>query len=215
MVLSWIDLCRNQINRSHEFVSRDARRLSDPRNYEMLTSPPQSYQPKGVDDFITSPDAGIRSPESFSTSSPKNDYFGADATYVTPSRSFSRPIPPGRHASGASGKGYSGDRHHATSPQRQNWPGVDRTASLTERDRGASALALDRIGSPTGQSRSGSALSGHRASSSLGMAGRDWDPHSTYARPTVSSQRNGRGPAHEKGYPLGRSNSAQGFQWEP
>ena len=213
MILSWIDLFRKQLNRSHEFVSRDARRLSDPRNYEMLTSPPQSYQPKSADDFVTSPDADIRSPESFSISNQKEDYFGTDATYVTPSRSFSRPKPPERSASGASGRGCVGDRYHAT-PQ-QNWPGLDRTASLTERDRGASALALDRIGSPPGQARSGSALSGHRAGSSLGTAGRGWDPHSTYARPTMSPQGNGRGSAQGKGCSSGRSNSAQGFQWEP
>ena len=215
MIPSWIDLLRKQLDRSHEFVSRDARRLSDPRNYEMLTSPPQSYQPKSADDLITSPVAGIRSPESVSISNQKDDYFGVDATYINPSRSFSRPKPPGRSASGASERGNFGDRHHAASPQGPNWPGLDRTASLSQRDRGASALALDRIGSPTGQARSDSALSRHRAGSSLGTVGRDWDPHSTYARPTVSPQPHGRSSAQGKGYPSGRSGSAQRFQWEP
>lgn len=99
MVLGWIDLIKRRIARRHEFVSADARRLSnDPRTYEMLNP-------------ITSPKTGIRSPEPVAMSpsshsarqmSPyadqKIDYFGREAKYSSPSTSFSSPRPPSANA---------------------------------------------------------------------------------------------------------------------
>jgi hypothetical protein len=98
MVLGWIDLFKRRFTRPNEFVSADARRLSnDPRNYEMLNS-------------ITSPQPGIKSPEPVAMSpgalevsqkSPygdhKIDYFGREAQYTSPSTSFSSPRPPSSH----------------------------------------------------------------------------------------------------------------------
>jgi hypothetical protein len=95
MVLGWTDLVKRRFVRRHEFVSADARRLSnDPRTYEMLnplTSPQTA---------IKSPDpVTIRpSPHSISQASPyvdqKTDYFGREAKYSSPATSFSTPRPP-------------------------------------------------------------------------------------------------------------------------
>lgn len=94
MVLGWIDLFKRRLMYPHEFVSADARRLSnDPRTYEMLSS---TSQPN-----LKSPDAAVMSPLS-SHSTPfspdadaKNDYFGRQTkAYLSPSQSFSTPRPP-------------------------------------------------------------------------------------------------------------------------
>jgi hypothetical protein len=105
MVLGWVDLVKRRFAPRHEFVSADARRLSnDTRSYEMLNS-------------INSPQSGVKSPEpvamspnslSISQMSPhadqKTDYFGREAKYTSPVTSFSSPRPPS-----ASG-GWSRDR---------------------------------------------------------------------------------------------------------
>ena len=94
MVLGWIDLFKRRWVYRHEFVSADARRLSnDPRTYEMLISTPNPN--------LKSPDAAVMSPLS-SHSTPfspdadsKNDYFGRTArAYLSPAQSFSTPRPP-------------------------------------------------------------------------------------------------------------------------
>jgi len=94
MVLGWIDLFKRRWVYRHEFVSADARRLSnDPRTYEMLSS---TLQPN-----LKSPDAAVMSPLS-SHSTPfspdadsKNDYFGRTTrAYLSPAQSFSTPRPP-------------------------------------------------------------------------------------------------------------------------
>ena len=203
MVQAWLDRLRQPFNRSNEFVSRDARRISDPRNYEMLTSPQQVYQPKTPDDIKKGPDVNVRSHRTLSADSQEEDYFGSDATCVSPSISFSQPIPPSRSASAAARCG-SLKGQGRTGSLRGNYPssppsGMVRMGSLSERDRSGSALGLDRIGSPAGQNRTGSALSHHRAGSSLG---RDWDPSSTYARPS-------NGPLPEE------RSSAQVREWDP
>lgn len=96
MVLGWIDLVKRRIVHRSEFVSADARRLSnDPRTYEMLTSNPTAKP------ILKSPDAAVMSPQSFRSPafSPddisKTDYFGGDTkSYLSPVQSFSKPRPP-------------------------------------------------------------------------------------------------------------------------
>jgi hypothetical protein len=94
MVLGWIDLYKRRLMYRHEFVSADARRLSnDPRTYEMLDSTPQPN--------LKSPDAAVMSPLS-SHSTPfspegdsKDDYFARSTkAYLSPVQSFSTPRPP-------------------------------------------------------------------------------------------------------------------------
>ena len=43
MFSGWWEIIRRSFQKNSDFVSYDARRISDPRNYEMLTSPPQTY----------------------------------------------------------------------------------------------------------------------------------------------------------------------------
>ena len=101
MVLAWVDIFRRPFDSSkHDFVSADARQISDPRTYEMLTSPPQAvFSPEKK-----TPDPLIRhvgsDPRAFSPSS-QTDYFGGEAKYYSPSFSFSSPYPPCRSASAA------------------------------------------------------------------------------------------------------------------
>ncbi len=99
MVLGWIDLIKRRVASRHEFVSADARRLSnDPRTYEMLnpTTSPQTG--------IRSPEPAAKSPSSLSIGqmSPyvdqKTDYLGREAKYSTPVTSFSSPRPPSANA---------------------------------------------------------------------------------------------------------------------
>ena len=95
MVLGWVDLIKRRLTHDHEFVSADARRLSnDPRTYEMLSSP-SSPQP-----MLKPPDNATMSSHSFRkvNFSPepdsKSEYFG-DGTmgYLSPVSNFSSPRP--------------------------------------------------------------------------------------------------------------------------
>lgn len=255
MIPAWIELIRRPFKRTNEFVSRDARRISDPRNYEMLTSPPQAYRPKTPDDLKQGPEVDIRSPVTslnYSITSQKDEWdsFEKEAVYRSPPTSFSKPIPPSRSGSGAERRGtptVTRDRADSSlgmigrpSPS----VGVARMGSLSEREGDGSAIGLDRIGSPSGLYRIGSALSSHRPTGSAlsshrptdsalssyrpgSSKGMDWDPSSTYARPSMSPQPTQRTPAHERewvpkstpgtsGVPRrqNRSNSASDFQWE-
>ena len=108
MAGGWLDLLRRPFLSREHFVSVDARRLSvtDPRNYEMLASPPQP--------FVASPDAKSPDPRFISftkevAASPQSgasDYFtptmATDATFRERKHSFSQPRPPSRAASKSS-----------------------------------------------------------------------------------------------------------------
>lgn len=98
MILGWQDFIKTKLMPRHEFVSADARRLSnDPRTYEMLGS-------KGTPHLnIQSPDRAALSPNSMKSTpfSPqeeqKADYFGKATptrAYVSPISSYSSPRPP-------------------------------------------------------------------------------------------------------------------------
>ena len=104
MASGWLDVLRRPF-RPRDFVSVDARRLSlsDPRNYEMLTSPQSNVESPGkkspgapllaFSKEIASPSLGA-SPQSAS------DYFPARETaFRERSLSFSQPRPPSRAAS--------------------------------------------------------------------------------------------------------------------
>lgn len=93
MVLGWIDLFKRRIGKTNEFVSADARRLSnDPRTYEMLRTTPQPP--------IKTPDVAVISPntsnaEDFPAQDKEpGDYFNQAARYQSPMNSFSTPRPP-------------------------------------------------------------------------------------------------------------------------
>lgn len=87
LVLGWIDLYKTKFVRHHEYISADARaKFGDARAYEMLTNPMKTPEP-----VLKSP-----SPSRLDgAASPDGGFFGRDATYVTPSMSFSAPKRPG------------------------------------------------------------------------------------------------------------------------
>ena len=226
MVSAWIELVRRPFQRTNEFVSRDARRISDPRNYEMLTSPPQAYRPKTPDDLKKGPEIDVRSPgasSNYSITSQKDelDSFGNEAVYRNPPTSFSKPKPPSRSVSGAERQGaptVTRDRADSSlgmigrpSPS----AGVVRMGSVSEREGDGSAIGLDRIDSPSGQHRTGSALGSHRPTGSAlssyrptesalsdyrpgSSKGMNWDPSSTYARSSMSPPPPRRTPMHDR-----------------
>ncbi|KAI9835143.1 MAG: hypothetical protein M1819_002512 [Sarea resinae] len=109
MVTGWASLLFGQLSPSRaarnkrEFVSADARRLSnDPRTYEMLTPQPTG-RPLSLKSPIKSPESVILSPKESPLSAhpvDKDDlggrggYFGQDAKYRSPVQSFSSPRSP-------------------------------------------------------------------------------------------------------------------------
>ena len=204
MIGGWISLIRRPRGPKLEFVSRDAHRLSDPRHYEMLTSPPQAFQNKSFYDIKASPVSEIGSQRTLSVTGERKDYFGSSDAYdLTPQPlNFSRPRNLSRSASDASGY----NPHSRVTSMTSDVPPIP-----TSPNPNASALALERIGSPTSP-RSGSALSNANRGSVLSQrawAGqhhqpnRDWNPARTHAPPSRTSNRS---PDQ------GRS-SAQGFAW--
>lgn len=230
MVKGWSEFLRLHFSRSHDFVSVDARRLSDPRNYEMLTSMPnQAHIQKGLDEEDTLTDA--HSSKEFSPSTYSEGYYGRDARYRSPSFSFSSPRPPSRQTSTATrnassqGKDLNGSPHVRTSVDAI--PETSRTESSSEHDRtdpvlersnpnvrsdsnrSKSALGREREDHAPGLDRIGSTSPGSR-SESLGhrdparpVVSRGLDPRNAHTRSDAS-------PAS------GRSNSALGRrEWDP
>ena len=215
MAQGWIEAIQRPFRNSHDFVSVDARRLSDPRNYEMLTSPPKAaYLPKSFDDLSTSPDVDHHSPRVWSPQPQQNNgYFGKEATYRSPSLSFSTPKPPSRSGSdtrigspqGRSQMAPTWERQAVASPppileRNESGAGSARSGSALGANRSTSALGREQSGSVPGWERSGSALAADRSGSALG---RDWDLRSLH-------QREGTSPTPR------RSNSALGRgDWDP
>ncbi|KAL8964939.1 MAG: hypothetical protein Q9183_004126 [Haloplaca sp. 2 TL-2023] len=106
MIPGWIELIQKKFRRSHDFVSVDARgHATAARNYEMMTSPPQTAFTPHTPYALQSPQPAITSPsidgDTIAVLSPQSqkDYFSRDAKYVSPTMSFSTPRPPssGRH----------------------------------------------------------------------------------------------------------------------
>ena len=115
MFPAWFELIRRPFIKSHDFVSVDARRFSaNPKNYEMITSPPVRAM-----DTPRVPDSAVVSPgnDSISTFSPSSqvDYFGKEAKYTSPTFSFSTPRPPS--AGRGYGREWDPERTHARPQQ--------------------------------------------------------------------------------------------------
>lgn len=105
MITGWIEFFKTKLFRRHEFVSPDARRLSnDARTYEMLGSA-SAPQPglKMPQAALSSPSNSLATPItpfSPSKSLEAGDYFGREARYVNKSLSFSSPRPPSSSGNG-------------------------------------------------------------------------------------------------------------------
>ena len=90
MARGWAEFFRTRLFRKNEFVSADARRLSnDPRTYEMLSGTTPQLNIKTPDRAWTSPQT-----RGFDMVDTKEGYYTATRTYVTPISSFSLPRPP-------------------------------------------------------------------------------------------------------------------------
>ena len=89
MIHGWKEFFRTKLFRKNEFVSADARRLSnDPRTYEMLGAATQLN--------IKTPDRALTSPRTrtFDHRDTKQDLYAPARAYVTPVSSFSGPRAP-------------------------------------------------------------------------------------------------------------------------
>lgn len=91
MFTGWVELVHGKVRPSdNEFVSADVGRFKDPGSYEMLGR----NNDKTPEPFLT-PVAAPQSPPPVTKSGRETpDYFGREARYKSPSRSFSAPKPP-------------------------------------------------------------------------------------------------------------------------
>ena len=187
MLVGWVNLLRRPSTKRNDFASVDARNYAnDPKNYEMITSPPTTYvTPKTPDPLITSQrpehEEAVVSPRPQSPPSPSsqytNDYFNKEvgsrshqlsfsppppeADYKIPKLSFSTPRPPG------AGRSFSSKDNHerrVQQPQPQSQTG--------------------RMTSP-GRSFSPTATTGRESGGSTFSSAYEWDPTTTYAPPST------------------------------
>ncbi len=177
MLLGWVDLVRRPLTKKrNDFVSVDARRFSaDPKNYELITSPPpQPYETlKAPEPVVISPPVerdGL-SPLPQSPRSPSSQfnegYYDKDTSvdketkaYSVPKLSFSTPRPP------SAGRTFSRDC------------GASRPLSPPSRTPSRSfSPQLHSIGRPFSPARSESA-------SRANTPAIEWDPTSTHAKPS-------------------------------
>jgi hypothetical protein len=93
MTHGWAEFFRRKLFRKSEFVSADARRLSnDPRTYEMLSAATPQLNIQTPDRVLTSPRM-----KEFELGDGKPDPYASTRAYVTPASSFSRPMAPNQH----------------------------------------------------------------------------------------------------------------------
>lgn len=91
MIDGWSEVIRSRLRRKNEFVSADARHLSnDPRTYEMLSGTGPQLNIRSPDRALSPNPRPMASPEP----DPKQDYFRSARTYVNPISSYSYPRPP-------------------------------------------------------------------------------------------------------------------------
>lgn len=86
MFTGWYDLVKDLVKPNKEFVSVDAHTFKDPGSYEMLSK---------ERDRGKTPEPIVNQVEPvFKNGRTTPDYFGREARYKSPSRSFSAPKPP-------------------------------------------------------------------------------------------------------------------------
>lgn len=88
MFLGWWEMIRGKVQPNNEFVSADVRQFKDPGTYEMLgrdsRKTPEPLVSQAISPLSPVAKSGRETP----------DYFGREARYKSPSRSFSSPKPP-------------------------------------------------------------------------------------------------------------------------
>lgn len=137
MFLGWWEVIKRPFSSKDHFVSVDARRISDPRNYEMLTSPPQTYhmtkgpsggliataKPSHLTDIPLSPlnkelyHQLDESPSEYFSTSPTPAWRADDR-----GQSFSQPRTPSRSASQQQRVTFSREGPTPTTSPYAEWP---------------------------------------------------------------------------------------------
>lgn len=90
-------MARNKVKPNNEFVSADVRTYKDPGSYEMLGRDRDNGK---TPEPLTSPITPLSPAVKSGRETP--DYFGREARYKSPSRSFSVPKAPQAHTPGQS-----------------------------------------------------------------------------------------------------------------
>lgn len=88
MFTGWYDMLMGKMKPNNEFVSADVRAFKDPSSYEMLSrdngKTPEPFAAQAITPLSPTQKSGRETP----------DYFGREARYKSPARSFSGPKPP-------------------------------------------------------------------------------------------------------------------------
>ena len=108
MVTGWYEMVRGKVKPNNEFVSADVARFKDPGSYEMLGRERDNINSKTPEPLATP----VVTPMSPVVKSGREtpDYFGREARYKSPSRSFSAPKPPPQSQSAS----WDANLSHAT-----------------------------------------------------------------------------------------------------
>jgi hypothetical protein len=115
MFTGWYELVRGKVKPNTEFVSADVGRYKDPGSYEMLgRDNGKTPEPLAAQVTPLSPPAAKSGRET-------PDYFGREARYKSPSRSFSAPKPPPQ--SPQQYQAWDSNRSHA--PPQPYYSGMD------------------------------------------------------------------------------------------
>ena len=208
MITGWIEILRRPFHRSGEFLSVDARRMSDPRNYELLTSPPQKFHmSKGPDGLVTT--ATTQTPETpvvRNFSPPPPEFTRTSRAERSASLNFSHPRPPLERTASRNNRitfslegpttspiieWQSSSSEQTALPSNSDLPSIQQR-SIYERPsqtRANSALGRERERTSSASGKDWSAIGPTSASrgsplphrSYSALSNRDWDPTSTFA----------------------------------
>ncbi|MCJ1328850.1 hypothetical protein MMC10_005527 [Thelotrema lepadinum] len=129
MFTGWLEIIKRPFIKNDHFVSYDARRNSDPRNYEMLTSPPQTYHltkgPQGRGLVATAKPlefGDIQDPQNFPLDTLQaKEFSGQGTTEDSPLEDFSKELPSSttRLSSNARKYSFSQPRIPSRTPSQQ------------------------------------------------------------------------------------------------
>ncbi len=92
MFIGWYEIVMGKVKPNNEFVSADVRAFKDPSSYEMLSRDRDNG--KTPEPLVSYPITPL-SPPAAKSGRETPDYFGREARYKSPARSFSNPKPPG------------------------------------------------------------------------------------------------------------------------
>lgn len=94
MFTGWYEMVMGKVRPNNEFISADVHAYKDPSSYEMLSRDRDSG--KTPEPLISQPITPL-SPPAAKSGRETPDYFGREARYKSPARSFSNPKPPQGH----------------------------------------------------------------------------------------------------------------------